>query len=150
MARFLRMTDSRGIVHTRTKSWVPPWAFKEEYVRALDQYLPGFERHMPQYLAAALFCLFAGTLPIILRWMLPFQFLGGCIALPKAAVLGFATASCIEPYKQGKLQAFLHLGLCPTCDAPLKGYVPDPDGCTVCPECGAAWRLPATPGPGVQ
>lgn len=34
--------------------------------------------------------------------------------------------------------------LCPSCVHSLKGLLPSGDGCTVCPECGAAWRLPAT------
>lgn len=34
-------------------------------------------------------------------------------------------------------------GLCPSCAAPLVGQVPDAkDGCTVCPDCGAAWLVP--------
>lgn len=31
---------------------------------------------------------------------------------------------------------------CPSCSYRLRGVPPEPDGCTVCPECGAAWRLP--------
>ncbi|MBY0112662.1 MAG: hypothetical protein K2Y21_07565 [Phycisphaerales bacterium] len=34
--------------------------------------------------------------------------------------------------------------LCPHCRFSLVGISPDPDGCTVCPECGAAWRLTVT------
>ena len=30
---------------------------------------------------------------------------------------------------------------CPNCDYQLAGLPPAPDGCTVCPECGAAWKL---------
>jgi len=37
------------------------------------------------------------------------------------------------------------VGRCCGCTYELKGLVPDDDGCTVCPECGAAWRLPAGP-----
>ena len=32
---------------------------------------------------------------------------------------------------------------CPSCSYGLADLAPEPDGCTVCPECGAAWRLPA-------
>ena len=32
--------------------------------------------------------------------------------------------------------------LCPACLEDLSALHPDPDGCTVCTECGAAWRLP--------
>jgi len=30
---------------------------------------------------------------------------------------------------------------CRACTFSLAGLVPEPDGCTVCPECGAAWKL---------
>ncbi len=30
---------------------------------------------------------------------------------------------------------------CPSCASGLKGLAMEADGCTVCPECGAAWRL---------
>ncbi|MDX2017625.1 MAG: hypothetical protein SFY95_08325 [Planctomycetota bacterium] len=35
----------------------------------------------------------------------------------------------------------LHAGRCPVCLYPLEDLEPEPDRCTVCPECGAAWRL---------
>jgi hypothetical protein len=36
-------------------------------------------------------------------------------------------------------------GFCAACINDLTGFTPEPDGCTICPECGAAWRLsPAT------
>ena len=34
---------------------------------------------------------------------------------------------------------------CPVCEGSLAGLLPDPDGCTPCPECGAAWRIDAGP-----
>jgi hypothetical protein len=30
---------------------------------------------------------------------------------------------------------------CPSCGYRLTDLVPEPDGCTVCPECGSAWRI---------
>jgi hypothetical protein len=33
---------------------------------------------------------------------------------------------------------------CVACAYPLNGLAPEPDGCTVCPECGAAWRAGGT------
>lgn len=32
---------------------------------------------------------------------------------------------------------------CPACNYDLSGVEPEPDLCTVCPECGAAWQLDA-------
>lgn len=36
--------------------------------------------------------------------------------------------------------ALLASGLCPSCGYGIVGVRPEPDGCTVCPECSAAWR----------
>lgn len=41
------------------------------------------------------------------------------------------------------VRAMLKERHCPSCAYLLKGLPADPaDGCTVCPECGGAWRLP--------
>lgn len=43
----------------------------------------------------------------------------------------------------------LLLRRCPSCDFSLMEITAEADGCTVCPECGGAWRIPAeaiTPG----
>jgi hypothetical protein len=32
--------------------------------------------------------------------------------------------------------------MCPACGHSLTGLAPESDGCTVCPECGAAWKIP--------
>ncbi|HLP82761.1 MAG TPA: zinc ribbon domain-containing protein [Phycisphaerales bacterium] len=37
----------------------------------------------------------------------------------------------------------LLLRRCPSCDFSLMEITAEADGCTVCPECGAAWRIPA-------
>jgi hypothetical protein len=37
-------------------------------------------------------------------------------------------------------------GVCGACAYTLKGLERAPDGCTVCPECGAAWRLSVVSG----
>lgn len=36
---------------------------------------------------------------------------------------------------------YKELGRCPACQYSLASLEPATDGCTVCPECGAAWRL---------
>jgi hypothetical protein len=36
-------------------------------------------------------------------------------------------------------------GLCASCGYAINAVTPGVDGCTVCPECGAAWRLPPPP-----
>lgn len=39
-------------------------------------------------------------------------------------------------------KGLLERHLCPSCGYKLTALPIDPDGCTICPECGAAWRLP--------
>jgi hypothetical protein len=34
-------------------------------------------------------------------------------------------------------------GYCASCAYDLKSIAPEPDGCQLCPECGAAWRIRA-------
>lgn len=48
-----------------------------------------------------------------------------------------------DALRRSALAADAHL--CAACGYALKGLAPDPDGCTVCPECGAAWTLPKLP-----
>ena len=41
--------------------------------------------------------------------------------------------------------SLLTSGICPACAYWIAGVPPESDGCTVCPECGAAWRMPDGP-----
>jgi predicted RNA-binding Zn-ribbon protein involved in translation (DUF1610 family) len=43
---------------------------------------------------------------------------------------------------------YISLGRCASCGYDLSHHHPESDGCTVCPECGAAWRLRHCPGCG--
>lgn len=55
--------------------------------------------------------------------------------------------------QHARIAAALAVRRCPACTHNLEGVLSDPDGCTVCPECGAAWKLtaptqpPTTPPP---
>lgn len=44
---------------------------------------------------------------------------------------------------RGVLRAVVNEGLCAGCGYRIDGLPAEPDGCTVCPECGAAWKLPS-------
>lgn len=43
------------------------------------------------------------------------------------------------------IQALIDTGLCATCAYRIDNLVAGPDGCVVCPECGAAWRTGSSP-----
>lgn len=47
-------------------------------------------------------------------------------------------------FKPWLKQYELAIGRCRACNYNLENLTPDPDGCTTCPECGAAWKLPPT------
>ncbi len=40
-----------------------------------------------------------------------------------------------------EVAARLASGFCPNCRYGLQSLRPEEDGCTICPECGAAWRV---------
>ncbi len=44
-------------------------------------------------------------------------------------------------FKPWAKQRKLAIGRCRACDYHLTNLTPEADGCTVCPECSAAWRL---------
>jgi hypothetical protein len=69
--------------------------------------------------------------------------LGGAIfGLPLILILAlyFRTAGRIEAERLSLY--LLQRSRCPSCISDLAALETESDGCTVCPECGAAWRLP--------
>ncbi len=69
--------------------------------------------------------------------------IGGGFALV-SVLLGLSTlreSGWLTRYMRGMIS----LGCCPVCTYNLSGLDSETDGCTVCPECGAAWRLPDDP-----
>jgi hypothetical protein len=59
------------------------------------------------------------------------------------ALIGLVTAwSQLRSTHAARLRnGFLAVRCCPSCGYALKDLPPDSDGCTVCPECGSAWRF---------
>lgn len=75
------------------------------------------------------------------RWLGNLVFLGIPVAILAATLLALSWLDrrVIKP----RLATFRLLrGLCAGCRYSIAAISPDPDGCTVCPECGAAWKLP--------
>jgi hypothetical protein len=60
---------------------------------------------------------------------------------PVAAWWWGTRASESEVWRNRVRAALLAEGRCPSCGYPLHGLEQQPDGCTLCPECGAAWRI---------
>lgn len=62
-------------------------------------------------------------------------------ALAHAVMLGSEISGRTSLDHQTGRRALIGTGFCGACFTDLSGVRPDPDGCTPCPECGAAWRL---------
>jgi len=45
-------------------------------------------------------------------------------------------------------RSFLRFSRCPSCAYRIAGLEAEDDGCVVCPECGAAWRVGGCAGVG--
>ncbi|GJM19999.1 MAG: hypothetical protein DHS20C14_22120 [Phycisphaeraceae bacterium] len=73
----------------------------------------------------------------------PGDWVRGAICAGGITGLGFVLAWAIAWHvrrRYPRLIAGLPLA-CPACTYDLAGLEPAPDGCTVCPECGGAWRM---------
>src|SRR5690606_27708851 len=56
-------------------------------------------------------------------------------------IVGLIWNRCMWRSSEHAIVAMTRSGLCPSCAYGIGGIPPEPDGCTVCPECTAAWRL---------
>jgi hypothetical protein len=63
-------------------------------------------------------------------------------ALP-AFQLGIILVPVARFRRRHLVTLFARAGVCPACTHSLHGLPVESDGCTVCPECGAAWRVTA-------
>ncbi len=64
------------------------------------------------------------------------------ILLYSAMLCGLAVGADSDPRRNVFIR--LHRRQCGACGYNLGDLRPEPDRCTLCPECGAAWKLPAT------
>jgi hypothetical protein len=68
----------------------------------------------------------------LLGWM--------ALAIPMSAIL---MSHLVPPdLRRISAQIVVAKGCCASCGYVIESLPPDPDGCTTCPECGAAWKLP--------
>ena len=75
-----------------------------------------------------------------LAWMVCVVVVATCTHLPMARMYWYPVI----------VDAAVAEGHCGSCGYPLLDSASDADGCTVCPECGAAWKVPmaSTPATG--
>lgn len=66
--------------------------------------------------------------------------MGGGIMVGVVAAMGLVRVR-ERRYARALASAVLGTGHCPSCHYEMRGLAAASDGCTVCPECGAAWRV---------
>ena len=65
-----------------------------------------------------------------------------CIVLAVVVLIPYSMLTLPRArYRAHRRRILLHEGLCAGCAYSLRSLVAESDGCTVCPECGSAWRL---------
>jgi len=66
----------------------------------------------------------------------------GWLLLPAGCVAMWAAMRSVRPWLARRaIRACVRFGHCSACAYEIRGLPAAPDGCTVCPECGAAWRV---------
>lgn len=113
-------------------------------LRMRIQVLVATDRPTLHYVLIALAGAGVGVVMVAVRQVIP--------GMPNwlfAAVIGIGIAVLVGWMGYGRrtrrhasavIDAFLREGRCPGCAYVLDGTVSAPDGCVVCPECGAAWK----------
>lgn len=65
-------------------------------------------------------------------------------AVPLGLIPPIVTIFVMRRTMGGRLaRVYAHAGYCGSCGHDLAGILPEQDGCSVCPECGSAWRVGA-------
>jgi len=62
--------------------------------------------------------------------------IGVSLLIPAIVVVTVGTRVVLPRYRDW----IAACGRCPACGYEIMNLPPDSDGCTVCPECGSAWR----------
>lgn len=85
-----------------------------------------------------------GALLVVLAGVLPGGIAGVSLVLGVLLAIGGVALLTLNPRRPAPAYAafvaLLNNGYCPSCAYGIDTIRPEHDGCTVCPECGAAWR----------
>ncbi len=71
-----------------------------------------------------------------------FKFMDGLLLFVLFLGLWHISGSYTKLRPERFAKGLLEVGRCPHCAYGLSNATVDPDGCTVCPECGGAWNRP--------
>jgi hypothetical protein len=122
--------------------------------RAPLKYSPNQLNRQRKHEASNVLFLFAMLIPVSVGLVmatttLPLRghyYIRGALVLSCAAAMIAAFRFVVR--RADRIHAIHHMpamGLCPACGYGIRGVPSEADGCTVCPECGAAWRVPPNP-----
>ncbi len=70
-----------------------------------------------------------------------FLAIGVALSIILIVMIPFIRCYMWDRFWQGRFKA---INRCPACEYDMKGRMPEADGCSICPECGGAWRVPST------
>ncbi len=107
-------------------AWISPGIIVAAFILGILLFVARFtllRNHLPAAIAAQ----FVGTL--LLLW--------GPLGLISIVIAARATSGMCERVFARRDEQ----NRCRACTFSLAGLAAEPDGCTVCPECGAAWKL---------
>ncbi len=155
----MNIKDDRGVTHSGGKKFVR----SALAIRDFDRMRMVEKRIVQKARVSTAFwemlCLFAVSIPFILVGLNSLSQHGFSLSLESNlfqgvfGVLGFLilAAAITRPRtlnrERMKLTRELEMykaqfqGVCLICEYNLAGLQPESDGCTVCPECGGAWRI---------
>lgn len=144
---FDRIEDDRG------RRWKPCEIARASKESGIDRFLIAPPTHRPEILKSAVRVGVIFTVAMIpvqsaIAWIQHGDpGLGIQIMLAPLYLIGFglpmgyfASARMWRSTAHAR-DAMLEYDLCPHCAHGLGGIPPEADGCTVCPECGSAWRI---------
>jgi hypothetical protein len=78
-----------------------------------------------------------------LKWPLGLMLLA---AIPLGVLPALVTIFVVRRATTRRIaNVYAHAGFCGSCGHDLRGATTEPDGCTICTECGAAWRVGTDP-----
>jgi len=150
-----KLTDARGASRYAMSTTQTDRSIRREGIRAselADDVRAGLTRNerIHQRLVPSLFVVAFLTLGMAAGFgNTLFNDLGGWLMLVGivsmlAAILAHrwfrSTLNDLRPFALGRR------GFCVCCGYRVGDLPPEPDGCTLCPECGAAWRVSGAPG----
>lgn len=85
-----------------------------------------------------------GVAPVLLTsYVRPALWVRFLVMIPLGALPALLTLLIIRRVAPERIATtYLWANLCGSCGYDLAAVEPEADGCRVCPECGAAWRIP--------